>query len=113
MPMQVTPTAQRGRRHGDLRARQLVRSGRRAGRADRRVPPARHDRRVVTGMAALTTGASRATDLGLSGPVPARTAGPTAADRSPAVDRPAQAIRSWPLLVLAAPAGAEVWSGWV
>src|SRR5690242_7737990 len=27
--------------------------------------------------------------------------------------RPRRAVRSWPLLVLAAPAAAEVWSGWV
>jgi len=42
-----------------------------------------------------------------------RTGGP-AADRSATADRPrTRAVRSWPLLVLAAPAGAEVWSGWV
>ena len=35
------------------------------------------------------------------------------ADRSGAVRDRAQAIRSWPLLVLAVPAAAEVWSGWV
>ena len=39
------------------------------------------------------------------------------ADRSggPAADtpRPRGTVRSWPLLVLAAPAAAEVWSGWV
>ena len=52
-------------------------------------------------------------DLGLRGPVPARTTGPAAADRSPAVARPGRTVRSWPLLVLAAPAAAEVWSGWV
>ena len=44
---------------------------------------------------------------------PARTTGPAAADRSPAIARPARTVRSWPLLVLAAPAAAEVWSGWV
>jgi hypothetical protein len=33
------------------------------------------------------------------------------ADRSPAA--PARTVRSWPLLLLAAPAAAEVWSGWV
>jgi hypothetical protein len=64
-------------------------------------------------MAALTTGASPATDPDPRGPVPARTAGPPAADRSPATVRPGRAIRSWPLLVLAAPAAAEVWSGWI
>ncbi len=30
-----------------------------------------------------------------------------------AAARPGRAVRSWPLLVLAAPAAAEVWSGWV
>ena len=64
-------------------------------------------------MAAVTADASRAADPGLGGPVPARTAGPAAADRSPAIVRPGRTIRSWPLLVLAAPAAAEVWSGWV
>ena len=64
-------------------------------------------------MAAVTIDASPAADPGLRGPVPARTAGPAAADRSPAAARPGRTIRSWPLLVLAAPAAAEVWSGWV
>ena len=32
---------------------------------------------------------------------------------SPAGPRPARTVRSWPLLVLAAPAADEVWSGWV
>jgi hypothetical protein len=50
---------------------------------------------VVTGVAAIPVGTARA------------------ADRSPAVVRPVRSIRSWPLLVLAAPAAAEVWSGWV
>jgi hypothetical protein len=47
---------------------------------------------------------------------PGMPAGP-AADRRPAGDYPAdravRPLRSWPLLVLAAPAAAEVWSGWV
>jgi hypothetical protein len=64
-------------------------------------------------MAASTIDASRAADPGLRGPVPVRTTGPAAADRSPAAIRPDRAVRSWPLLVLAAPAAAEVWSGWV
>jgi len=68
---------------------------------------------VVTGMAALTAGAPRAADRGLRGPVPAQATGPAAADRSPATVRPGRTVRSWPLLVLAAPAAAEVWSGWV
>jgi hypothetical protein len=64
-------------------------------------------------MASIAIDASPATDPGLSGPSPERTAGPATADRSPAMARPGRAIRSWPLLVLAAPAAAEVWSGWV
>jgi hypothetical protein len=46
--------------------------------------------------------------LGHDGPVPG-----TAAARSSAVLSGARTVRSWPLLVLAAPAAAEVWSGWV
>ena len=38
---------------------------------------------------------------------------PVAADRSGAGARADRAVRSWPLLVLAVPAAAEVWSGWV
>jgi hypothetical protein len=64
-------------------------------------------------MAAVTADAPPATGPGLRGPVPERTSGPTATDRSRATVRPARAVRSWPLLVLAAPAAAEVWSGWV
>jgi hypothetical protein len=64
-------------------------------------------------MAAVSIDASPATDPGLRGPVPARTAGPATADRSPATVRPSRTIRSWPLLVLAAPAAGEVWSGWI
>jgi len=64
-------------------------------------------------MATVTIDAVPAADPGLGGPVPARTAGPADADRSPAAARPARTVRSWPLLVLAAPAAAEVWSGWV
>ena len=51
---------------------------------------------------------------GPGGPSPARTADiAAAADRSAATPRPGRPVRSWPLLVLAAPAAAEVWSGWV
>ena len=50
-------------------------------------------------------GAGRA-DRG--GPVP----GTATADRSPAAPVRAGTTRSWPLLVLAAPAAAEVFSGW-
>jgi hypothetical protein len=64
-------------------------------------------------MAALTPDASCAAGPGLRGPVPARTAGPAAADRSPEMVRPGLSMRSWPLLVLAAPAAAAVLSGWV
>jgi hypothetical protein len=64
-------------------------------------------------MATVTIDTSLATDPGLRGPVPPRTTAPAAADRSPAMIRPGRAVRSWPLLVLAAPAAAEVWSGWV
>ena len=67
----------------------------------------------MTGMAAVSIDASPATGPGLRGPVPARTAGPATADRSPAMVRPGRTIRSWPLLVLAVPAAAEVFSGWV
>ncbi|HEV3290465.1 MAG TPA: hypothetical protein VG123_15875 [Streptosporangiaceae bacterium] len=63
-------------------------------------------------MAAVTIDAPRAPDPDLGGPVPARTTGP-AADRSPAGPRRGRSVRSWPLLVLAAPAAAEVWSGWI
>ena len=64
-------------------------------------------------MATVTIDASLATDPGLRGPVPARTTGPVAADRFLVTVRPGRAVRSWPLLVLAGPAAAEVWSGWV
>jgi hypothetical protein len=64
-------------------------------------------------MAAVTIDASRAADPGQGGPVTARTYRPAAADRSLAAARPVRVVRSWPLLVLAAPAAAEVWSGWV
>ena len=42
-----------------------------------------------------------------------RSRGPLPTDRSSAVPSGARTVRSWPLLVLAAPAAAEVWSGWV
>ena len=64
-------------------------------------------------MAAAAISASRAADPSVSGPVPARTTKPTAGDRCPAATRPGRVVQSWPLLVLAAPASAEVWSGWV
>ena len=66
-------------------------------------------------MAALTAGVHRpgaTADLGPGGPAAARTAGPAGGDRPAAVFSGARTVRSWPLLVLAAPAAAEVWSGW-
>jgi hypothetical protein len=68
---------------------------------------------MVTGMAAITAATPRAKDRGLRGPAQARTSGPAAAERSQATARPGRTVRSWPLLVLAVPAAAEVWSGWV
>jgi site-specific recombinase XerD len=107
---------QRGRgRDVDLRPCQPVRGGRRPGRADRRTPSPGHAGRVVIPMVALTVAADRAAsrEAGTAGPASVRSAGPAAADRSGAGVRAEGAVRSWPLLVLAAPAAAEVWSGWV
>jgi hypothetical protein len=39
--------------------------------------------------------------------------GPAGGDRAAGVYAGVRTVRSWPLLVLAAPAAAEVWSGWV
>jgi hypothetical protein len=67
-------------------------------------------------MAALTAGMNRpgtTVDLGPGNPPAARTTGPVGGDRSAAVCSGTRTVRSWPLLVLAAPAAAEVWSGWV
>jgi len=67
-------------------------------------------------MAALTAGMNRpgtTADLRPGGPPAARTTGPAGGDQSAAVSSGARTVRSWPLLVLAAPAAAEVWSGWV
>ena len=67
-------------------------------------------------MAALTAGVNRlgaTADLGPDGPLAARTTGPAGGDRCAAVSSGTRTVRSWPLLVLAAPAAAEVWSGWV
>jgi hypothetical protein len=76
---------------------------------------------VVISVAALTAHVPLADAR--SGPGPrgastARTAGPDRSggageDRSAAVTSSRTAVRSWPLLVLAVPAAAEVWSGWV
>jgi hypothetical protein len=70
----------------------------------------------VTPMAALTAGMHRpgtTADLGPGGPPAARTSGPAGGDRPAAVCSGTRTVRSWPLLVLAAPAAAEVWTGWV
>ena len=70
----------------------------------------------MTAMTALTAGMDRpgaTADLGPDGPPAARTTGPAGGDRSAAVSSGTRTVRSWPLLVLAAPAAAEVWSGWV
>ena len=67
-------------------------------------------------MAALTAGVNHfgaTSDLGPDGPPAARTTGPAGGDRPAAVSSGIRTVRSWPLLVLAAPAAAEVWSGWV
>ena len=68
----------------------------------------------MTAMAALTAGASRSgatAEPGPGGPLAARTTGPAGGDRSAVVSPGTRTVRSWPLLVLAAPAAAEVWSG--
>ena len=70
----------------------------------------------MTSVAALTAGMNRpgaTADIGLSGPSAARTSRPAGGDRSNVVSSGTRTVRSWPLLVLAAPAAAEVWSGWV
>ena len=64
-------------------------------------------------MTAVTADTRLADGLGMRDPSPAQTTGPAVADRAQATVRRARAVRSWPLLVLAAPAAAEVWSGWV
>jgi hypothetical protein len=67
-------------------------------------------------MSALTVATDRAdtlADARPGGPSRVRSAGPAAADRSGAGARADRTMRSWPLLVLVVPAGAEVWSGWV
>jgi hypothetical protein len=57
------------------------------------------------GPARTGVSAARTTDPDQSGDV--------SKDRSGAVTSSRTAVRSWPLLVLAVPAAAEVWSGWV
>ena len=66
-------------------------------------------------MAALTAGMNRpgaTAALGPGGPPAARTTGPAGGDLSAAVSSGTRSVRSWPLVVLAAPAAAEVFSGW-
>jgi hypothetical protein len=63
----------------------------------------------------LTAGMNRpgaTADPGPGGPPAARTTGPAGGDRSAAVPSGARAVRVWPLVVLAAPATVEVFSGW-
>ena len=70
----------------------------------------------MTPMAALTAGMNRpgaTADLGPGGTPAAQITGPAREDRSAAVSSGTRTVRSWPLLVLAAPAAAEVWTGWV
>ena len=70
-------------------------------------------------MTALTAGMpSATTGPGLRDAPAARTSSPDRPDvlekdRSAAVTSSRTAVRSWPLLVLAVPAAAEVWSGWI
>ena len=64
-------------------------------------------------MTAVTTGTHLADGLGTRDPSPAQTIGPALVEGSQATAQRARAVRSSPLLVLAAPAAAEVWSGWV
>jgi hypothetical protein len=62
-------------------------------------------------MAVLTAGMNRpgpTADLGPGGAPAARTSGPAERDRTAAVSPGARTVRSWPLLVLAAPAAAQV-----
>ena len=108
-----TDTRQRRGRDRDLRPRHHPRGSRRPGRADRGTPPARHPGRVVTAMAALTAGVNRpgsTADLGPGGPPAVRTTGPAGRDRSAVISSDTRTVRSWPLLVLAVPAAAEVFS---
>jgi hypothetical protein len=76
---------------------------------------------VVISMTALTadaTGVDAGSGPALHGASAVRTTGPDRSgdlpeDRSGVVTSSRTAVRSWPLLVLAVPAAAEVWSGWV
>jgi len=64
-------------------------------------------------MAAVTVDTNRRGAVPRVREVDGSAAGLVTADGSPAGSRPGRALRSWPLLALAAPAAAEVWSGWV
>ena len=64
-------------------------------------------------MAAVAIDTARAVDPGQCGPVPGADRRTTRRGPVPGGARPGRAVRSWPLLILAVPAAAEVWSGWV
>src|ERR1035441_6687586 len=64
-------------------------------------PTAQHDRGANRGPGGVGTG-----PVTVSGPI-------VPADRSGTVRDQTRTVRSWPLLLLAFPAAAEVWSGWV
>jgi hypothetical protein len=63
---------------------------------------------MVIPVAAVTAGAPPAIVPGVTSPVPARTTRTASSDQSADAVRPDRTVRSWPLLVLAAPAAAEV-----
>jgi hypothetical protein len=70
----------------------------------------------VIAMPTLTASVNRSgvtATRGPGGPPAAQTTGPAGGDRPTAVSPRARTVRSWPLLVLAAPATVEVFSGWV
>jgi hypothetical protein len=64
-------------------------------------PTARHGQGSYRGPSGAGTGPAAVSGLVL------------AADRSGTVRDRSKAVRSWPLVLLAFPAAAEVWSGWV
>lgn len=67
----------------------------------------------MTTVAAVTVDTNRGSAAPEALQVHGPATGPITAGRSPAVPRQGITMRSWPLLALAAPAAAEVWSGWV
>jgi hypothetical protein len=65
---------------------------------------------MVTPVTALKAGIRRAVNYPVpGGPPTGRTSGPAAAAD---LSGPRKTMRSWPLLILAAPAATEVWFGW-